>query len=303
MGGAKARGATLYITLEPCSHHGRTPPCTQALIRAGIKEVVCGTRDPNPLVAGAGFRRLRRAGIKVRVGALESECRALIEEFSKFITRRLPFVTLKLAATLDGKIAAASGDARWVSGEPSRRMVHRMRNEVDAVVVGVGTVKTDDPQLTCRIPHGRNPWRVVLDSRLSIPLSAAILHQTDPANTIVATGVRASAVKKRAIESLGARVWPMPLKGGEVAWRPLLRKLAVSGIVSVMIEGGAVVAASALKAKVVDKFIIFYAPKIVGGDGRAMIDKLGISRMKQSVPVKNLRAIKSGDDFMITGCL
>jgi diaminohydroxyphosphoribosylaminopyrimidine deaminase/5-amino-6-(5-phosphoribosylamino)uracil reductase len=301
--GAKARGATLYITLEPCSHHGRTPPCTRALIRAGIKEVVCGTRDPNPLVSGQGFRRLRRAGIKVRVGALENECRVLIESFSKFITRRLPFVTLKLAATLDGKIAAASGDSQWISGEDSRRLVHRLRNEVDAVVVGIGTVKADDPQLTCRMPHGRNPRRIILDSRLSIPLSAAILHHAEPANTIIATGTRAPAAKARAIESLGTRVWPMPLKGGKIPWRPLLRKLAASGIVNVLIEGGAVVAASALKEKIVDKIIIFYAPKILGGDGRAMIEKLGVSRMKQSIPVKNLCAKGSGDDLMISGYL
>lgn len=301
--GAKARGATLYITLEPCSHHGRTPPCTRALIQAGIKEVVCGTRDPNPLVSGEGFRRLRRAGIRVRVGVLENDCRALIESFSKFITRRLPFVTLKLAATLDGRIAAASGDARWISGEDSRRLVHRMRNEVDAVLVGAGTVKTDDPQLTCRIPRGRNPRRIVLDSRLALPLSASILRQADPANTIVATGARAPAAKTRAIESLGARVWRMPLKRGKVAWRPLLRKLAASGVVSVMIEGGAVVAASALEEKIVDKIIIFYAPKILGGDGRAMIETLGIRRVKQSIPVRNLRAISSGDDLMVTGYL
>ncbi len=301
--GAQARGATLYITLEPCSHYGRTPPCTRALIRAGIKEVVCGTRDPNPLIAGQGFRQLRRAGIKVRIGVLENDCRALIESFAKFITRRLPFVTLKLAATLDGKIAAASGDARWISGEDSRRRVHRMRNEVDAVIVGVETVKADDPQLTCRIPRGRNPWRIVVDSRLSIPLSARVLRQADPAKTIVATGTQVSAVKMRAIEALGAQVWPLPLKRGKVAWRPLLRKLAASGIVSVMIEGGAVVAASAVKERIIDKIIFFYAPKIVGADGRAMIEQLGIKRVKQSIPVKNLHVVNSGDDLMITGYL
>ncbi|TMA59122.1 MAG: bifunctional diaminohydroxyphosphoribosylaminopyrimidine deaminase/5-amino-6-(5-phosphoribosylamino)uracil reductase RibD [Deltaproteobacteria bacterium] len=301
--GPKARGATLYITLEPCNHYGRTPPCTQALIRAGIKEVVCGTRDPNPLVAGQGFRRLRRAGIKVRVGVLENDCRALIESFAKFITRRLPFVTLKLAATLDGKIAAANGDAHWISGEDSRQIVHRMRNAVDAVVVGVGTVKADDPQLTCRIPRGRNPWRIVLDSRLSIPLSARILRQVDPAKTIVATGTRVSAAKTRAIEALGAQVWPLPLKRGKVAWRPLLRKLAASGVVTVMIEGGAGIAASAVKEKIVDKIIFFYAPKILGGDGWAMIERLGIRRVKQSVPVKNLHAMNSGGDLMVTGYL
>src|SRR5262245_19997294 len=215
--GAKARGATLYITLDPCSHHGRTPPCSDALIRAGIKEVIDGMKDPNPLVAGRGFQQLRRAGIKVRLGLCEAECHLLLEAFEKFITRRVPFVTLKLAATLDGKIATASGDSRWVSGGDSRTWVQRWRNETDAVVVGAGTVRMDDPQLTCRLAGGRNPYRVVLDSRLRIPLSSLVLHQNDRDKTIVATTAKASATKSRAIESLGAQVWRMPARGNRVA--------------------------------------------------------------------------------------
>jgi diaminohydroxyphosphoribosylaminopyrimidine deaminase / 5-amino-6-(5-phosphoribosylamino)uracil reductase len=301
--GAKARGATLYITLEPCSHHGRTPPCVGALIRAGIKEVVCGTKDPNPLVAGRGIRQLRRAGIGVRVGVLEEMCRALIESFSKYITRRLPFVVLKLAATLDGKIAAASGDARWISGEDSRMTAHRLRNEVDAIVIGSGTVIADDPQLTCRIPGGRNPWRVVLDSGLRIPLSAQILGQKDPAKTIVVTGTSASMTKLRAIEALGARVWRIPLVRARLPWLPVLRKLTAMEIVSIMIEGGAEIAASALKEKIVDKIIFFYAPKILGGDGRSMIGALDIRRMKRAMLVKKLGVVQSGGDLMVSGYL
>jgi diaminohydroxyphosphoribosylaminopyrimidine deaminase / 5-amino-6-(5-phosphoribosylamino)uracil reductase len=301
--GGNARGATLYITLEPCSHHGRTPPCVDALIRAGVKEVVCGTRDPNPLVRGQGIRRLRDAGITVRVGVLEEQCGALIESFAKFITQRVPFVLLKLAATLDGKIAAASGDARWISGEESRKAVHQLRNKVDAILIGSGTIVADDPQLTCRIARGRNPWRIVLDGRLSMPLSAQILRQKDPHKTIIATGSGAPAAKTRAIEALGARVWRMPLSGRRVSWRPLLRKLAASEIVSVMIEGGAEVAASALKEKIVDKIIIFYAPKILGGDGRAMIGALNIQRVRQAIRLKDVRMVKSGEDLMLTGYL
>jgi diaminohydroxyphosphoribosylaminopyrimidine deaminase / 5-amino-6-(5-phosphoribosylamino)uracil reductase len=301
--GRKARGATLYITLEPCSHYGRTPPCTQALIDAGIKEVVAGTRDPNPLVAGRGVRQLRRAGTKVRVGLLEAECRALIEPFSKYITRRLPFVTLKLAATLDGKIATVSGDARWISNVESRQWVHRLRNQVDAVLVGVETVRADDPQLTCRIPGGRNPWRVVLDSRLRIPISARILRQRAPGKTIVATTDGVSAARARAIEALGAEVWRLPRRNRRVSWLPLLKKLASSGVVTVMIEGGANVAASALKEKIVDKIVFFYAPKILGGDGRVMFDALGIRRMRQSIPVKRLQVRKSGGDLIVSGYL
>jgi len=301
--GAKARGATLYLTLEPCSHHGRTPPCAAAVIRAGIRQVVCGTRDPNPLVAGRGIRQLRRAGIKVRVGALEEECRKLIEAFAKFITQRMPFVTLKLAASLDGRIATASGDSRWISGEESRFEVHRLRNEVDAVLVGSGTLRTDDPQLTCRIAGGRNPWRIVLDGDLRIPLTAKVLHQVDGQKTIVAAGVAASASKQRAIEALGAQVWRLPRKHRQVAWRPLLRKLAGLGIVSVMIEGGGAIAASALEEKIVDKFLFFYAPKIFGGDGRPMIDSMGLRRVKRAVGVKDWRFSRSGGDLLVTGYL
>ena len=299
--GAKSKGATLYITLEPCSHQGRTPPCTRALIHAGIKEVVAGTKDPNPLVAGRGFRQLRRAGIRVRVGLLEAECRELIVAFAKFITQRLPFVTLKLAATLDGKIATAIGEARWISGEESRKTVHRLRNEVDALLVGSATVRADDPQLTCRVAGGRNPWRVVLDSRLRLPLAAKILHQPDPEKTIVATAIGASTKKARAIEALGAQVWRLPLSKGRIAWRPLLRKLASAGIVNVMIEGGAAVAASALKDKVVDKVLFFYASKIFGGDARGMIDSLNVRRVRQAISLKRIDVRRCGGDLLVSG--
>jgi diaminohydroxyphosphoribosylaminopyrimidine deaminase/5-amino-6-(5-phosphoribosylamino)uracil reductase len=301
--GGKAKGATLYITLEPCSHQGRTPPCTGALIRAGIKEVIVGTKDPNPLVAGRGLRQLRRAGIRVRVGLLEGECREIIEAFAKFITRRLPFVTLKLAATLDGKIATAAGDARWISGETSRKAVHRMRDETDAWLVGSTTVRADDPQLTCRIAGGRNPWRVVLDSRLRLPLTAKVFRLADRERTIVVSGATAPLKKVRAIEALGAQVWRLPLLEGRIAWRPLLKKMAAVGIVSVVIEGGAAVAASALKYKAVDKVIFFYAPKIFGADGRPMIDGLNVRRVRQAIALKRLTVKRSGADLRVSGYL
>jgi diaminohydroxyphosphoribosylaminopyrimidine deaminase/5-amino-6-(5-phosphoribosylamino)uracil reductase len=301
--GARAKGATLYITLEPCSHYGRTPPCADALIRAGIKAVAAGMSDPNPHVAGRGFKKLRRAGIKVQVGLCEAECRKLLEAFAKFITRRVPFVTLKLAATLDGKIATANGDSHWVSGAESRTFVHRWRNEMDAVVVGGATVRADDPQLTCRIAGGRNPYRVVLDSRLRIPLTAQLLKQKDSEKTIIATTAKASARKVRAIEALGAQVWRLPAYDNRVAWQPLLKKLAGHGIVSVLIEGGAAVAASALKNNIIDKVEFFYAPKIIGGDGRVMIDGLAIGKMARAIQLKNLTVRKSGSDVLLSGYL
>jgi diaminohydroxyphosphoribosylaminopyrimidine deaminase/5-amino-6-(5-phosphoribosylamino)uracil reductase len=301
--GAKAKGATLYINLEPCSHFGRTPPCTGALIRAGIKEVVAGMRDPNPLVAGRGFRQLRRGGIRVRVGIMEDECRTLNEAFIKYITRQLPFVTLKLAATLDGKIAAVTGDARWISDSVSRKLVHQLRDQTDAVLVGAETVLKDDPQLTCRIAGGRNPWRVILDGRLRIPLSAQLLRHSDARKTIVVTGRSAPARKVRALEAMGIQVWRFPLHEGEILWSAFLRRLAASGIVSLLVEGGAKVAASAIKARAVDKVLFFYAPKILGGDGRVMINPLNIRRATRALRVRRLAVHKSGGDLLVSGYL
>jgi diaminohydroxyphosphoribosylaminopyrimidine deaminase / 5-amino-6-(5-phosphoribosylamino)uracil reductase len=301
--GTKAKGATLYINLEPCNHYGRTPPCTRSLIAAGVKEVVVGMKDPNPLVSGKGLRALARAGIKVRSGVLQEECRVLNEAFTKFITRGVPFVTLKLAASLDGKIATASGDARWISCEESRATVHLLRNRYDAVLVGAGTVVVDNPQLTCRIAGGRDPWRIILDARLRIPLDAEFLRQRGSDKNIIVTSSTAPAAKIRAVENLGATVWRMPAREGAVRWLPLLKKLAKTGIASVLIEGGATTAAGALKEKMVDKMLIFYAPKLLGGEGRYMIDSLGVQHVKQSVKLQNLKVQKSGADLLVSGYL
>jgi diaminohydroxyphosphoribosylaminopyrimidine deaminase/5-amino-6-(5-phosphoribosylamino)uracil reductase len=299
--GGRARGATLYINLEPCSHYGRTPPCVGALIGAGIKEVVAGMEDPNPLVSGRGFSQLKRAGIRVRTGILEEECRLLNEAFVKFITRRLPFVTLKLAASLDGKIAAAGGDARWISDSTSRLAVHRLRDRTDAVLVGAGTVLKDDPQLTCRVAGGRNPWRVILDGRLKTPLNARFLRHPDREKNIVVTSRRAASRKVRALEAAGARVWSFSTRDSEIPWRLFLRKLARLGVMSVLVEGGAAVAASALRQRAVDKVLFYYAPKIFGGDGRVMIDGLGIERVREALLVERLEVQRSGSDVVITG--
>jgi len=297
--GRSARGATLYINLEPCSHYGRTPPCVPAVINAGVKTVVAAMADPNPQVSGKGLRALRKAGIQVRVGVLEKESRRLNEAFCKYITRGVPFVLLKLAASLDGKIAAASGHSRWITGPQARRAVHEMRNSVDAVLVGVGTIVADNPQLTCRMPGGRNPIRIVLDTGLRIPLSARVLHERG--RTIVVGGPRASVKKIRAIEKLGAEVWRLPLRDGAVPCASVLKEMGKHEIVSVMIEGGAVTAGRALREKVVDKACFFYAPKIVGGDGLNMVAPLGVKKMSQARQLKRLEIEKVGEDFMVTG--
>ena len=299
--GGRARGATLYLNLEPCSHFGRTPPCADAAIRAGVKRVVIGMADPNPLVSGRGIRKLRQAGIRVHVGLLSEECRSLNEAFCKYITRRCPFVILKLAASLDGKTATATGDSQWITDKPARRYVHRLRNQVDAVLVGAGTVIADDPQLTCRIPGGRNPLRVVVDGRLRIPTTARLLRE--PGKSVVVTGSRALSRKVRAIKRCGAEVWRFPLRDGGVPFTFLLRELGKRGIVSVMIEGGAATAARAMKEKVVDQLCLFYAPQIVGGDGKSMMEALGITKMGRSLRIKNVGVQRIGRDILVTGYL
>jgi diaminohydroxyphosphoribosylaminopyrimidine deaminase/5-amino-6-(5-phosphoribosylamino)uracil reductase len=301
--GSKASGATLYINLEPCSHQGKTPPCAPALIRAGIKEIVVGMRDPNPIVSGRGLRQLRLAGVRVRTGVLGAECQQLNEAFTKYITRKIPFVVLKLAASLDGKIATTSGDAKWISDAASRSAVHQLRDRVDAVLVGAGTVLVDNPQLTCRIVGGRDPWRVIVDGRLRIPIGARLLRHPEPERSIIVTSKQASKRKIRALEAVGAQVWKFAARNDEIPWLPILRRLAVLGVVNVLIEGGATTAASALRAKVVDKLLLFYAPKILGGDGRVMIDGLGITRVRNAIRLKRLEVRQSGPDLLVSGYL
>jgi diaminohydroxyphosphoribosylaminopyrimidine deaminase/5-amino-6-(5-phosphoribosylamino)uracil reductase len=297
--GKNARGATLYLNIEPCSHYGRTPPCVLALIQAGVKTVVAGMADPNPLVSRRGFRKLRRAGIQVRSGILEEESRNLNEAFTKYITRRTPFVVLKLAASLDGKIATSTGHSRWITGAEARRAVHEMRNRMDAVMVGVGTVIADDPELTCRIPGGRDPVRIILDGRLRIPIRARVLRERG--KTIIVAGAGVALKKLRAIERLGAEVWRLPLSNGSVPMASVLRRLGKNEITSVMIEGGATIAGRVLAEKVVDKVCFFYAPKLIGGDGLDMIAALGVKRMPQAKMLKKLAVEQLGRDLLITG--
>jgi len=295
-----ARGATIYVNLEPCSHYGRTPPCADALIEAGIKRVVVGMVDPNPLVQGRGLRRLRRAGIAVATGVLREECERLNEDFACFIRTGRPFVTLKLAASLDGRIAAASGDSQWISGEQSRRVVHELRNRVDAILVGAETVRNDDPRLTCRMRGGRDPLRVVLDGRLSITPSARVCTQPSTAPTLIATSEDHGRGEKQAqLEAQGVQVVCLPGKNGQVPLRPLLVELGRRAHKSVLIEGGGRIAAAALREGVVDKVLFFYAPLLLGGEGRAMIGPLGIDRVAAGQKLHTITVERIGKDILV----
>lgn len=296
--GDRARGATLYVTLEPCTHQGRTPPCCDALIRSGVRRVVVGARDPNPNVSGRGLELLAQHGLETQSGVEEAACAELIAAFRKHVTSGLPLVTLKLAASLDGRIATASGQSRWITGEAARRKVHQLRNEVDAVMVGAGTVIADDPLLTCRARGGRDPLRIIVDGRLRVPLTARVLTTGSAARTLIATTRRDSRALAP-FERTGARVTVLRGHRGVFPIRSLLALLGKEGIMSVMIEGGATLAAAALREGVVDRLICFFAPKIIGGDGLPMIGALGIRKLTGALQVSDMTLSRVGKDWMI----
>lgn len=262
--GDAARGADLYVTLEPCDHLGRTPPCAPAVVRAGISRVFIGALDPNPIVSGRGVRRLRDSGLAVETGILGGACESLIEGWSLFIRTGRPWVVAKVASTLDGRIATRTGDSRWITGEGARARVHRLRDEVDAVIVGRGTVIADDPALTSRIPGGRDPLRVLLDSRLSVPPSAKVFAQDSAAKTIVACLASADPGKAAALREAGAEILECEGVDGRVALEPLLRALASRGVAQVLVEGGAGVFGAFLEAGLVDRLLLHLGPKIFG---------------------------------------
>jgi len=302
--GAEARGAALYVTLEPCHHHGRTPPCTQAILDAGIERVVIGERDPNPHVPGKGAEYLAARGLEVYLGVLEARCSALNEFFRKHITTGRPFVLLKSAAGLDGKIAAASGHSRWVTGEKTRAYVHRLRNGVDAILVGRGTAAADDPSLNTRLPgrrRGRDPIRILVDTRLNTPLSARIFDRNFGGPTIVGCGPSPNEVKVQALRGLGVEVWPLPLCQGRVSLAALTERLGQKGLTSLLIEGGSEVNAAALLIeKIVDKIIFCYAPKIIGGrTAPTLVGGPGTATVDESLRVDIVKIRRLGLDFIV----
>ncbi len=295
---ARARGADLYTTLEPCDHHGKTPPCSFAILEAGIRRVFVGSADPNPLVNGRGVARLRAAGLEVFQGVLGPECDALNAHWFRFIRDRRPYVTLKAAVTLDGRIATRTGDSRWVTGEEARRWVHRLRDRVDAVLVGAGTARADDPRLTARLPggRGRDPVRVVLDTDLALPAKLRLLNPRSRAPTIVAHASRRPRRVAPGVELLRCRRG----KGG-VDLHDLLARLARRGITHLLVEGGARVHARFLEEGLVDRVAIFVAPKIVGADGVPLAAGRGPTRMSDALRLDEVEVDRIGEDVLVQG--
>jgi diaminohydroxyphosphoribosylaminopyrimidine deaminase/5-amino-6-(5-phosphoribosylamino)uracil reductase len=288
--GDRSRGATLYVTLEPCSHHGRTPPCTDAILRAGVRRVVAAVRDPNPRVAGGGGQRLAVAGLDVTLGCLATDAEALNRVFFTAMAQRRPHVTLKTAMSLDGKIAAADGTSRWITGESARCVAHRLRAESDAVVVGIGTALTDDPALTVRRdpPWPREPYRVVVDSHARLPANARVIHAGTASRAVVAVGEDAPADRVAALAASGATVVPCKSRGGRVDVEDLARRLFEMDVLAVLLEGGATLAWAFVDAGLVDRAAVFVAPLLlggaaaptpVGGTGRSLAGALRLGRL------------------------
>lgn len=300
MAGDKAKGGTIYVTLEPCSHHGRTGPCAEAIVDAGIKTVVIATLDPNPLVSGRGVKILQDAGIEVVIGICEAESRRMNEVFNKFIVRQIPFVTLKSGITLDGKIATVSNSSKWITSGDARHDVHQLRNENMAILVGVNTVIQDDPELTTRIPNGRNPIRVILDSTLKVPFESRVVTDKQ-AETWIFTTESHQPDKKKRLEDLGIKVFvtkhPTRVDPSEVV--EILGKQLVS---SVLIEGGGAVNASFVENKLVDKVAIYIAPKLVGGStAPTFLEGAGIGQMGDAIELSEVSVTNLGKDFKFTG--
>jgi diaminohydroxyphosphoribosylaminopyrimidine deaminase / 5-amino-6-(5-phosphoribosylamino)uracil reductase len=295
--GARAEGADVYTTLEPCNHWGKTPPCSLALIQAGVRRVFVGSRDPNPLVNGKGIARLRRAGVEVVTDVLKAECDELNAQWFRYITAGRPFVTLKAALTLDGKIATRTGDSRWVTGEAARAEVHRLRDRADAVLVGAGTALADDPMLTTRLPRGRgrDPVRVVLDTRLALPRTLKLFHPRSAAPTLVATAVARPPPFGPGVELVRCKT-----RRGRIDLDDLLAKLAARGIAHVLVEGGAEVHQSFLEAGLVDRVVAFVAPKILGG-GKDWLSGAGPDAMSEALRLDPVEVRRAGDDVMVTG--
>lgn len=296
-------GATLYVTLEPCCHWGNTPPCTEAILHHRIARVVIGCLDPNPMIAGKGVEALMSHGVKVEIGVLEKECYQLNEVFFHYITQQTPFVVMKYAMTLDGKLAAYTGDSKWVTGKKARKHVHQTRSRLMAIMVGIGTVLADDPMLNCRIEGGKNPVRIICDSQLRIPLDSQIVQSAHEIPTIIATTMKASDRIKELSEA-GIKILPCKENGRHVDLVDLMQLLGSSKIDSILLEGGSALQFAALKAGIVQKVQAYIAPKLIGGAGaKAPVGGIGFAKMNQAISLKNLQVKQFGEDILLEGAV
>jgi diaminohydroxyphosphoribosylaminopyrimidine deaminase/5-amino-6-(5-phosphoribosylamino)uracil reductase len=305
--GDKARGATMYVTLEPCCHYGRTPPCTDAIIAAGISEVYVALIDPNPLVSGRGIKKLNEAGIKTHVGTCKKEACEINEAYIKHITTGLPFVIAKFAMSLDGKIATKTGDSKWITSEEARRYAHALRHTVDAIMVGANTVVLDNPYLTARGCGGKGgikksqPIRLVVDSKGKVPLDAHIFES--PGEVLLAVSAPFDPVKKDKYIQRGAEVLELPSREGLVDLVKLMEVLGKRGIVTILVEGGGKLLGSLFDHGLVDKVLVFISPMIIGGNSAVSVGGNGVENVAQALRLNRVKTMKFGEDLMVAGYL
>ena len=303
-----AEGATIYVTLEPCCHYGKQPPCTLAIMEHGIRRVVIGSRDPNPLVAGKGVRMLREHGITVVEDFMREECDALNPVFFHYITTGRPYVKMKYAMTADGKIATKTGASKWITSEEARELVHDWRNACRGIMAGIGTVLADDPLLNCRKPGGRDPVRIICDSRLRIPEDSQICRTAQKYETIVACALSEDAdrrpeemrAKAERLRQQGVEVWSVPAQDGSVDLKELINRLGKRGIDSILLEGGGTLNESALRAGIVQEVNAFVAPKIFGGKARSPVEGIGVEVPQEALRMKMEQFRQVGPDLLIT---
>jgi len=294
----KANNATMYVNIEPCSHWGKTPPCTEKVVEAGIREVIVGMEDPNPLVDG--YKELKFRGLKTKIGILREEAKKLNEIYMQYSKSKKPFVILKLAMSLDGKIATSTGDSKYITSKEARKFVHQIRNDVDGVMVGINTITRDNPILDSRLVNGKNPIKVILDSSLKISERSKVLK--DPGKVIIATTKKAPKKKVNKLHQKGVTILTLKPKHGLVDLKELMKELGKSEITSVMIEGGGELSGNAIKEGIVNKILMFTAPKLIG-NGLNPIKNLGVKKVEKAIKLKNISTSRIGKDIMVEGYL
>lgn len=298
--GHSLEGSTIYVTLEPCCHYGKTPPCTEAIIEEGITRVVVGSDDPNPLVSGKGFHILREHGISVVTHVLKEECDAINQVFFHYIRTGCPFVGMKYAMTLDGKIACHTGDSRWVTGEEAREHVQILRNHYKGIMVGIGTVLADDPMLNCRMEGGRNPVRIVCDDHLRIPVASKLVQTAKDQPVITACLPGADREKRKILEEKGVIIWEIPEDNGRIDLRFLMEKLGENKIDGILLEGGGTLNESALQAGIVSRVYCYLAPKIFGGaEARTPVEGRGVHLASEAWQLKEIHMCRFGEDILL----
>ncbi|WP_038056458.1 bifunctional diaminohydroxyphosphoribosylaminopyrimidine deaminase/5-amino-6-(5-phosphoribosylamino)uracil reductase RibD [Thermodesulfobacterium hydrogeniphilum] len=296
--GGKTKGAHLYVTLEPCSHYGKTPPCTEKILEVGISKVICAIRDPNPVARG-GLEILKSKGVEVKVGVLEKEAKILTRFFLSYILRKQPWVIMKVASSLDGKIAVSTGDSKWITGEEARKYGHKLRHICDAILVGKNTVIKDNPELTCRLVKGKNPVRIVLDTKLSLSPDYKIFKIDKDKKTVIACGEKASLKKEEVFKNKGIEVWRLPLKRNKIDLKALLEKCYEKGISSLLVEGGAKIHGSVLEENLVDEIFYFVGPVIIGDKkGIMAIEREPLTRLNEALFLKDLHVKKLGNSYL-----